>query len=487
MTTLGLRPSGRLGLSPRRRRPLAPPFSPDQLTDLAFWYKAGDPQNTTAGGAVQQAFDLSGNGRHAAQSTSSARPLDATDADGSRVMRFDGTDDALLVPSFALGEITVFMAYRVREHVNGAGIITAGKAGAGSGANDFFAFAHGSSANTTQLLAKQAQASPLTTAGRSNALGDKEYVVFKIPAASGEVRDFNSTVTGSSTSVAMGTPDNVIIGASALDQFATAPFAKIDLYEIGLYTRALSTAELDQLEGYLRARHGISWSPGYLHDDLAWWHDDWSAFTLSGALVDQWTDRSGNGRHWTAAGGARPSKTTDAGNIVVRFDGVDDVLQMAGTKPVLEPFTTAAVYRVRNRGDFEGVLSAAAGSGVDHQNFWTFENASALSNNLQLFGRSLEAGQQQLILIRADAGTVQIAIWTASAGTATLRDRTGQVTDGYGGSFGTPAAIVLGARYNAGPFNHAEVDVLGVVGATKVLSAVDQQNLIDWAGAKWGA
>ena len=55
-----------------------------------------------------------------------------------------------------------------------------------------------------------------------------------------------------------------------------------------------------------------------------------------------------------------------------------------------------------------------------------------------------------------------------------------------GGSLGTPAAIVLDARYNAGPLNDAEANVLGVVGATKVLSVADQPNLIDWAGAKWG-
>jgi hypothetical protein len=175
--------------------------------------------------------------------------------------------------------------------------------------------------------------------------------------------------------------------------------------------------------------------------------------------------------------------TTDAGNVVVRFDGVDDALQMAGAKPALQPFTATAVCRVRNQSDFEGVLSAAA-SGIDHESFWAFEIASAASNNMQLFGRSLEANQ--LVLIRPDAGGAQVAIWTASAGIASLRDRFGEVTDSYGGSLGTPAAIALGVRYNAGPFNHAEVDVMATVGATSVLSTADQQQLIDWAVAKWG-
>ena len=103
---------------------------------------------------------------------------------------------------------------------------------------------------------------------------------------------------------------------------------------------------------------------------------------------------------------------------------------------------------------------------------------------MRLSGRSLEADPLQLD--RPDAGAVQIAIWTAATGNATLRDADGDVADSYGGSFGTPAAIVLGARYDAGPFNHAEVDVMATVGVNSALAAVDQQRLIDWAIAKWG-
>jgi hypothetical protein len=168
----------------------------------------------------------------------------------------------------------------------------------------------------------------------------------------------------------------------------------------------------------------------------------------------------------------------------VRFDGVDDVLDLAGTLPALQPFTAAVVYRVRSRGDFVGVMSAAAESGLDHESFWTFQTASAASNDMQLLGRSLEA--DELALTRADNDVAQIAIWTAATGTATLQDRAGQISDTYGGSFGTPAVIVLGARYEAGPFNHADIDVMGTVGVNSALAGADRQKLIDWAIAKWG-
>ena len=125
-----------------------------------------------------------------------------------------------------------------------------------------------------------------------------------------------------------------------------------------------------------------------------------------------------------------------------------------------------------------------AESGVDHESFWTFQTASAASDDMQLLGRTLEA--DGLALTRVDNGVAQIAIWSAATSTATLRDRVGQVNDSYGGSFGTPAAIILGARYDAGPFNHAEIDVMGTVGVNSALAGSDQQKLIDWAIAKWG-
>lgn len=485
MTALGLRQSGRLGLSPRRRRSTSPQFLPDQLAGLAFWYSAGDPLNSITSGAVQQAFDLSGNGRHGTATSANRRPLDTADPDGRAIMRFDGSDDALLVgspPSLA-GGVTVFIAYRIRQHVNGGGIIAAGKAGIDSGSSQFFEFNSQFGTNRTALAAKTAQPDRISTVQRIDPT-DKTYAVFTIDDASAELRDFKGVVTEQSTSVAFGTPDVIAIGARAYNQFASLPYGFIDVYEVGLYTRPLASAELDQLESYLRSRHGIIWSPGYLDASLAWWHDDWSTFALSGSLIDQWNDRSGQGRHWTASAGARPERATVAGAAVVRHDGVDDVMTMSGPLPALQPFTVATVYRVRNRGDFEGVLSAAAETGVDHADFWTFELATAASNQMQLYARSSEA--VPLALTAADSGLAQIAIWGFASGNATLRDATAEVTGSYGGSFGTPATIVLGARYDGGPFNHAEVDVMATVGVSNALATADRLKLIEWASAKWG-
>ena len=76
MTVPGLWPSGRLDPSSRDHAPLAPPFYPDRSNELALSCQPAVAQNSTSGGAVQQSFELSGNGRHAtAGRQAQARPL----------------------------------------------------------------------------------------------------------------------------------------------------------------------------------------------------------------------------------------------------------------------------------------------------------------------------------------------------------------------------------------------------------------------------
>jgi hypothetical protein len=99
MTALGLQASTRLGLNPRGkgRGQQNNAFAPDTLGGLAYWYDAANSPVVQSGGVVERWDDLSGNANHAAQSTSAARPLKTTDAAARPLIRFDGTDDALLV------------------------------------------------------------------------------------------------------------------------------------------------------------------------------------------------------------------------------------------------------------------------------------------------------------------------------------------------------------------------------------------------------
>jgi hypothetical protein len=484
MTSLSLGHALRLGLSPGRRQRV-PGFSPADLAGLAFWYDAASSPLLQAGGVVERWDDLSGSARHAGQTAAGQRPLKTSDDEGRTVIRFDGSDDALLVaspPDLSAGA-TLFVVFRMRTRVDFRRILAAGAA-SGTDHAQFFALQNDTAASRQlQLFGKSAEANPAIVKKPDST--EIQYAVITIAAASTAVHDLNGLAGDASTAVAMGTPAALALGAGVSNG---APFshAAVDLYEVGLYPRVLSAAEIEQLEAYLRGRRGLAWNPNHIGADLRWYHDAaHGGFTLDDGLVGQWDDRSGAGRHWVQGGPARPGLAIDeAGRQVVRFDGADDVMSLAGALPALEPFSAALVYRVRERDDFAGLHGAAAASGIDHGDFWTFRQASAASGEMQLFGRSQES--IPLDLVRPDDGSARIAVWALGGGAASLRDQAGAVSGSYGGGFGTPAEIVLGGRYEGAPFGFAALDVLATVGVARKLSEPDQQRLVDWAKRTWG-
>jgi hypothetical protein len=480
MAALGLRSTARLRLGSGRRS-VAPPFVPPRIPGLAFWYDA-------AGSAYASGtwHDLSGNRNHAAQPIASRRPSQTTDGVGRKLLRFDGINDALLVsapPDLSAG-LTLFVVYRVRTPVDFRGIFAA-SAPSGTDHQQFFTLQYEQTANRrVQAFGRSIQPNQVVAQGVDSTETQYAIVTFDDDGVDVELRDLTGIKGDTSSFAPFGTPAVMVLGAR-YNQGAVFNFGAVDLYEIGLYTRELSPAERDQIETYLRKRHRLAWNPNFIGKELAWFHDaDASSFALNGSQVDQWSDLSGNGRHWTATGADQPIRTVDGeGRNVVQFDGVNDLLELSGPLPALEPFSVGIVCRMRDRGDFTGIISAMPPAGTDHTAFWTFRNASAASFAAQLFGRSAEVNQ--LLLERVDAGVAQTAVWVCGSATGVLRDAMGASVDSYGGSFGAPSGIVLGGRYSGAPFGYAAIDVLATIGASRALSAIDQQRLIDWASARW--
>ena len=97
-------------------------WSPADLTSLVAWYdpsdlttlfqdSAGTTPVTAAGQPVGLILDKSGNGHHASQSTSTARPLFQIDGSGNAHLVFDGVDDYLSTAAIDLtgtSQVTVF-------------------------------------------------------------------------------------------------------------------------------------------------------------------------------------------------------------------------------------------------------------------------------------------------------------------------------------------------------------------------------------------
>jgi hypothetical protein len=480
MTALGLRATARLRLSSGRRSG-APAFLPPRLPGLVFWYDAA--ASTYASGTWH---DLSGNGNHAAQPIAARRPSQTADGLGRKLLRFDGINDALLVnapPDLSAG-LTLFVVYRMRTPVDFHGIFAA-SAPTGTDHQQFFTLQYEQTSNRRiQVFGRSLQPNQVVAQGVDSTETQYAIVTFDDDGVDVELRDLTGIKGDTSTFQPFGTPDVMVIGAR-YNQGAVFNFGAVDIYEVGLYTRELSPGERDQIEGYLQRRHRLAWTPNFIGKELAWFHDaDASSFTLSGSQVDQWSDLSGNGRHWTQSSADQPTRTVDDdGRNIVQFDGVDDLLKLSGPLPALEPFSVGLVYRVRARGDFAGIISAVPPAGTDHTAFWTFRNGSAALSAMQLFGRSAESND--LLIERTDAGIAQTAVWVCGSGSGRLRDAAGSTVDTYGGTFGAPAHIVLGGRYDGAPFGYAAIDVLATIGASRALSLPDQQRLLDWASARW--
>jgi hypothetical protein len=181
----------------------------------------------------------------------------------------------------------------------------------------------------------------------------------------------------------------------------------------------------------------------------------------------------------------RPIKTTDGeGRDVIRFDGVDDTLAIAAPPSLATGMTLFIVFAVRTRSDFSGIVSAAAATGVDHEAFFSLQNASAASGQFQWLAHS--GGSDPLSIERDDNAAINLAILSAAAGEARFDDLDGQGSDTYDGTFGTPDEIVLAGHYNDGTFGYSAIDVYEIGLFTRGLTAGERVVLRDYLRNRYG-
>lgn len=219
---------------------------------------------------------------------------------------------------------------------------------------------------------------------------------------------------------------------------------------------------------------------------LEFWYDAANSPVIeAGGVVERWDDLSGNANHAAqGAPGQRPTKTTDGLRDVIRFDGIDNTLLVASPPSLANGVTLFGVFRMRTRVDFTGIVSVAAATGADHASFFTWQNASAASNLFRWFGQSAEP--DILELQRPDSGLTSLAILAAAGGDASYRDLSGEASDTYDGSFGTPAQIVLGGRFNDSILGYAAVDLYELGLYSRALTLGQKDQLEGWLRDKYG-
>jgi hypothetical protein len=219
---------------------------------------------------------------------------------------------------------------------------------------------------------------------------------------------------------------------------------------------------------------------------LEFWYDAEASATIeTGGAIERWDDLTSNGNHASqTVSDERPIKATDAaGRNVIRFDGIDDTLAISSPPSLAAGMTLFLVFAVRTRSDFSGIVSAAAATGVDHEAFFSLQNASATSNQFQWLGQS--AGSDPLLIQREDHGTIGLAILSAAAGNATFEDLDGQGSDAYDGAFAAPDQIILAGHYDNGTFGYSAVDVHELGLFSRALTAGEKAALSDYLKMKY--
>lgn len=219
--------------------------------------------------------------------------------------------------------------------------------------------------------------------------------------------------------------------------------------------------------------------PGGVIRGLQFWlrADNFSSFDDIDA-IGEWTDKGPTGLNHaiqTGAGSLKPQVAVPLnsnGRFAVRFDGVNDFLSVT-TPPDLSPGCSfLVVYHVWTRTDFDGVLSFGdAGTTDDVDNFFTFQLNTAASGDMQVFGRDVEVGVgDNIVLIQPDPERIAQALVVIEGVAdpvqeAEYRDAVNSnVGDAFADhTFGTPDDIILGARAKAlGVANELEVDLYEV-------------------------
>jgi len=231
------------------------------------------------GTAVRLWSDQSGNGYDATQSTTAARPTYiASGLNGLPVVRFDGTDDRLSIPSS-----TATFKFL---HSDVSTVFIVAKAGVVADPGVIYGFIHnGTGTQNIGFYIRYTDASP-----NNDRIGHNIYL-----GTVGQIVVSNNTSSGAFTAnqfsflTVLSKPSDAVVeersaisingGVSAKANFstntpstsdasidltiggsstATVPFLNGDIAEIIVYNRALNTSELSQVHKYLSMKWGIT-------------------------------------------------------------------------------------------------------------------------------------------------------------------------------------------------------------------------------------
>ncbi len=250
-----------------------------------------------------------------------------------------------------------------------------------------------------------------------------------------------------------------------------------------------SVARATPIVGYSRV-FGCGWTPAQI-STLVWFDaSNVANFSLSGSLVDQWNDLSGNGNHITATSTARPTRNTVTnlinGLAVVTFNGSTNFLDKAGTTGFpagSTGYTFVSVTRATSVGGPFALHDQSPNTGTN-ANALFFVSVSGLST-VGLVVRYDGAATDATQTAAGDITTVQI--WSGFSKTnkriAYINGVAG-ATVTTAGTDTTPINFRVGALFSGGlfPYTGDMGEIIGYSGEDDTTRVLAQNYL----ACKWG-
>jgi len=296
---------------------------------------------------------------------------------------------------------------------------------------------------------------------------------------------------------------NLNLASSSVIGNVAGGFWNGTMNEILYFNRALSTAERQEIEGYLAAKWNLPvrvptthpfrnvlpstplFSPPQL-SGLVLWLDptDSTTLTLSGTNITQWADKSGNSNTAVAGTTTYPVYTQNGlnGAPIVRLQGANDYFLVANnftttTYPSITYFIVINPAASQPNGTYAGILSTDTagaygrtlgfGSGSWQQEYYSnFTNITPYTSNVWSFVSLGFVGTSSATL---HLNGVAYAATASGTGTNTTGFKIGSYNDT--GGYGT---------YNAN-FDCAEILVYGTS-----LTTAQRQQVEGYLAWKWG-
>ncbi len=230
--------------------PLAPAFSPLQISSCRLWLDAADPSTLTLSGSnVSQWNDKSGNGYNVSQATSTLRPTYA-----SNTVTFDGTDDIMNGTSISnlvtqSAYTTFFVGTILTQPAGGASYAGPAVWGDTDGYVSVYIASNAMGIYNWNGSAQYANVTPVSTSARVLFTGGHSNNTIYARLNGG-----TNTVTSS------GNTDSLSGSFTLANQYNRPERGNFRLNELLIFSNALSQSDAQIVEGYLATKWGLKGS-----------------------------------------------------------------------------------------------------------------------------------------------------------------------------------------------------------------------------------